>query len=252
MKVYLITSQVEIGYILCEEIRKTGHFCIFYSDLEAFFLGMKNSIEYPDLIVADYLIYNHDSFNLYTALLSDDIYTPVIFYNDPCITRSNRANHWWGHIKECLAFNEETSPSYKLFKKNEKSYKSFFEKLADIVESDDLSQYIPLMQKPKPIPEEFKKSLRERLKEFSYDSMIESFRKRVKLPQNLYNTLRIFIENKGNPISISKLSEIYSRRFTKISVDSTRVNISRLKNYIEKDPNCILTLVKKKNGYELK
>lgn len=251
MRVYIFTKQLEIGYILAEEFHKLGHFTLVFSDTESMFLAMKNTLEQPDLIAADYTIFNHENFNFNETLETENILTPVIYYNEPCITRGNRRLTWMGNIKEKMTVAYKDSRKYEFYSNNLSEYQKLFEVLQQLVESDELSQYIPLMQKPKPLPEDLKKSFLERLKENSFDSLIFTFKKRNKLPQNLYNLLLLFNEHKDEFISAEDLSLIYSDRYKSITATSMKVLISKLKHYIQDDAECIFYIAKNKKGYKL-
>lgn len=251
MRVYIFTRQMEIGYILAEELHKLGHFSLVFSDTESMFLAMKNTIEQPHLIAADYTLFNHENFNFGKTLEKENFLTPVIYYNEPCPTRGSRCLSWLGTIKEKMTICQQDSKKLDFYEKNLEEYKKLFEAIVQLVESDELSQYIPLMQKPKVLPEDFKKSFLQRLKEDSFDSLLFTFRKRTNLPHNLFNLLLILNENRNNNLSALELSEIYSERHSHISETSIKVLISKLKHYIEEDPECIFYIVRNKYGYKL-
>jgi len=251
MKVYIFTKQMEIGYILAEEIHKLGHYTQVFSDTESLFLNMKNNLQQPDLIAADYTIFNHDNFNFKKTLEEENFLTHVIYYNEPCITRGNRRLSWMGSVNEKLAISSKDSKNYNFYIDNLEEYRRLFEVLQQLVESEELSQYIPLMQKPKPLPESIKKSFFERLKENSFDSLLFSFKKRNHLPANLYNLLLILNENRETSVSALELSRLYSNRHAQISETSIKVLISKLRHYISEDAECIFYIAKNKKGYKL-
>lgn len=251
MRVYIFTKQMEIGYILAEEIHALGHFALVFADTESMFLAIKNSLDQPDLIAADYTIFNHENFNFSETLARENIFTPIIYYNEPCLTRGNRRLSWMGSIKEKMVVSAKDPVRYEFYVKNMESYRRLFEVIQQLVESEELSQYIPLMQKPKPLPDNFKKSLLAKLREDSLDSLIFTFKKRNKLPRNLFNLLQILNENRNYSISAEDLSDIYSDKFSPITVKSIKVLISQLKHYIEEDAECVFYIAKNKNGYKL-
>ena len=94
MKLFIYSPQREIGQIISDHLSAQGNHCFAFETLEDLYSLITSMTKYPDLLILDYLSFNHDIFNIYTYLKSLDANLPVIFYNDPCLTRSTRAAHW--------------------------------------------------------------------------------------------------------------------------------------------------------------
>lgn len=251
MKIYIDSTQIEIAEILSDELKKMKHDVINLTNTNSLFSTIQNSKTHPDLLVLDYLLFNHDIFNLASALEKVKCYSPFLFYNDPCITRGSRSSHWAGLIQEKINISEERTPLKEIFNKNKENYLMIFSNLEKLVESKELSPYIELMQKPKPFPNEVKKSLFERLKEHDDYKLVNNFKTRTNLSENLFNLLLILQEARENPLTAEELSQIYSEKHNIISENSIKVLISNLRKKIHSDIKCNFSIQKNKKGYFL-
>lgn len=251
MKIYIDSTQIEIAEILSDELKKMKHDVLNLTNTNSLFSTIQNSKPHPDLLVLDYLIFNHDIFNFASALESIKCYSPFIFYNEPCITRNSRSSHWAGLIQEKINITEEKTPLAELFNKNKEKYLKIFLHIEKLVESKELSPYIKLMQKPKPFPNEIKKSLFERLKEHDDYKLVYDFKTRTKLAENLFNLLLILQESRATPLNADELAQIYSEKHNFISDNSIKVLISNLRKEIRSDTKCKFFIQKTKKGYIL-
>ncbi len=243
MKVIIYSPVKEISHIISKQLTCQGHKCVIFEYLEDLSSLIRNLKKGPDLIILDYLSFNHDLFNIYTYLNKLNKQIPVIFFNDPCLTRSTRAAHW-------KAILEMTQTKY--LTQGLCNYSEIFTTLEKLVESEALVPYIPLLQPPKLFPKNF---LNENnlLKLINNDNLdyITSFKLRNNLPNNLFYLLNIFEENKDHPMELSKIIDCYKKDGKKISERSLRVHISNLKSIIRKDEKHEFIIDQDKGTYRL-
>ena len=241
MKIFIYSPQREISQIISDHLSgKTNH-CIVFEKLDDLSSLIRSMAEGPDLLILDYLSYNHELFNIYAYLKKIQKQFPVIFYNDPCITRSSRIAHW----KSML---EITQNSYE--NKDFSYLDEVFTKLEELILSKELSPYISLLQPPAKVPDSMIKDkyTLQYLKDNS-DDCITSFRERNKLPNNLFYLLSLFQKNKDYPIKLQRIIELYEEYEKKISEKSLKVLISRLKSLIRADKECGFLINQEKETY---
>ncbi len=241
MKIFIYSRQREISQIIADNLAgKTNH-CIVFEKLDDLSSLIRSMPKGPDMLILDYCTYNHELFNVYAYLKKIQKQFPVVFYNDPCITRSTRAAHW----KTIL---ELTQNSYE--HKDFSIYDDIFEKLEELINSKELSPYISLLQPPAPVPQSMIKDkyTLQYLKDNS-DDCITSFRERNKLPNNLFYLLNLLQKNKAMPLKIADIIELYEKDEKKISEKSLKVLISRLRNMIRHDKECDFLIYHEKQYY---
>ena len=239
MKIFIYSPQREISYIIADHLSSKSETCIVFEKLEDLSSTIRNMKKGPDLLVMDYLSYNHDLFNVYSYLKAINKQIAVIFYNDPCLTRSTRVLHW----KSLL---EMTQP---LYQKNDFTvFDDIFEKLQELVESKEFSQYISLLQPPKKVPDSLIKDkyTLQYIKD-NCDDCITSFKTRNHLPNNLFYLLSLLQKNKTVPVKLNQLIDLYKDDGKEITPRSLKVYISQLKNIIRKDKECCF-LINQDNG----
>lgn len=241
MKIFIYSPQREISQIIADNLSgKTNH-CIVFEKLDDLSSLIRSMAKGPDLLILDYLTYNHELFNIYAYLKKIQKQFPVIFYNDPCITRSTRAAHW-------KSMQEITQNSYE--NKDFSYLDATFEKLEELVNSKELAPYISLLQPPASVPASMIKDkyTLQYLKDNS-DDCINSFRERNKLPNNLYYLLNLLQKNKDMPLKVSDIIELYEKDEKKISAKSLKVLLSRLRNMIRQDKKSEFLIYHEKEYY---
>ena len=230
MKIFIYSPQREISYIIADTLSSNGNHCIAFENADDLSSLLHNMIKGPDLLILDYLSFNHDLFDVNKYFKYQNKKIPVIFFNDPCLTRSTRALHW-------KSFLELLYPDFK--PTEVQHYYELFIELEEIVESTELSPYIALMQQHKDVPEEMIKDkyTLQYIKDCSNDCII-SFKERNKLPNNLFYLLSLLQKNKATSLGINQIIDLYNTDGKTISTKSVRVLISRLKKLIREDKKC--------------
>ena len=65
MKVVIYSPVPEISQIIAKHLIYAGHKCVIFENLEDLSSLIRNLKKGPDLIILDYLSFNHDLFNVY-------------------------------------------------------------------------------------------------------------------------------------------------------------------------------------------
>lgn len=241
MKIFIYSLKREISQIICDHLTDKGNLCysfITQSDLTS---AIRNQKTLPDLLILDYLLFNHDIFNIYTYLEDTEIKFPTIFYNDPCLIRSSRSAHW-------LAMTELTQLKFE--EQDFSHYKPVFDDLEELIESDELRPYIPLLQPAQELPLSLVKDdftlryLRE-----NKDDCIYDFQKRTNIPNNLFYLLQLFQKNKEVELSFADIIKLYAKDGKSISQESLKVHLSKLRKYIKNDEHCTFLIVHDNERY---
>ena len=250
MKIYLFSYNKSLIKLISDKLEECGHSCVQYSDIDLYLSAVIKPGEYPELLVMDYTSWNHEIFPFLSYLREFKLFRPFVFFNDPCPVLGNRVNLRVFLLKyylECFPLERRKKEPLEL----EKYYRPVFKQIADIVESKTLRPYIPLMQKPLPLPDSLPiKNSFEHLNrlELQKESIYE-FKKRVKLPNSLFFLLQMFTKYIDIVVTKKHIMEYYKDNSKQISEDSIKVKISNLRKYFSKDKDCKYNLFPKDGGY---
>lgn len=245
MTVYLFSKSYEIGQIINEHLISNNYLSFLFPKTDDITKAIKNLKRPPDLLVLDYTIFNHDFFNIYSYLNEIKVQLPVIFFNDPCITASTRTKHW---LYQLVILTYKTNG--KQFTDEEiKEYECLFSKIEEIITLEELTPYVELMQKAKPIPESLK---RQPIKEYltiKTSNQILEFKKRAKLPESLFFLLKILEQNMDIPLTTDDILDFYKEEGKQMTENSLKVLISRLRKEIYNDRKCKFIISSNKGAY---
>ena len=227
MRLFIYSTQPEINSILHDHFSSKGFLCITFSGLEEFFTSLEHPTVPPELMILDYVIYNHDIFNIYTYLESKKLNYPCIFYNDPCLTRTSRKSHWKAQINLIQNKNNQIDIS---------KLEPVFDDLQSLIENKQIAPSIKLMQKTTPLPKEFvnPKLTLEYIKEMEEDG-VETFRKRNNLQNSLYYLLKLLQKHQNLQLTVSDIKKLYEKDMKEISESSLYVMLSKLRGIVRKD-----------------
>jgi len=223
------------------EDKLTEHFCHVFTDLDKLYSAYKNLHNPPDLFVIDYTLYNHEIFNL-TDYMNDVHYRiPSIFYNDPCLIAGNRPDHWQHLIRITYGYKDTQNPE---------EYYEVFKQIASVVEDPDIAQYVPLMQKPKLLPENFyvTKMFKDTAIKEARHRLLD-FKIKTKMPDNLFFIMELLFINEDKAISLEEIQKEYSKEIRNITIESLSVQISKLKKILKDNPQANYAIIKQKKGY---
>ena len=144
MKVFIYSPQGELSQIISDHLSDKGHLCFPFGSMSDLSLSLRSLNKMPDILIMDYMSFNHDIFNIYKYFEETNIKVPVIFYNDPCLLRSTRASHWKAQL-------EITQQKY--ITKDFSPFEPLFKDLEELIESKEFKPYISLLQPAKKLPE---------------------------------------------------------------------------------------------------
>ena len=178
----------------------------------------------PDLLILDYLTFNHDIFNVYDYMDNLNIKVPLIFYNDPCLLRSTRALHW----KTQLELTQARYP-----KRDFSTYEPLLNELEALIEAKEFKPYISLLQAPQKVPASL---IREKYT--------------LQYPGNLFFLLSVLQEYKNLELSYNDIAEIYEKKGKHITKESLKVLMSKLKKIIHQDKECNFLIYHDKDRYQ--
>lgn len=250
MVVYLYSFQKDVIKIIADELESLGHTCVTFTDQSALFCAFSNREKAPDLLAADYTVWNHDLFPFMEYLEEQNFFQPFIYYNEPCLIVPKRSLHWEQILKLLITrFPMENS---KVEQKFIHSYRPLFEQIEAIVESKALSKYIPLMKAPDPIPDHIplKNSYNYMNQNIIIRESIYDFQERVNLPKNLFFLLNMFTSNLNEILTPTQIINYYKDHSKKMTLESLKVLISNLRKYIKNDRFCRYVLLSKGPNYQ--
>ena len=241
MKIFIYSPQMEISQIISDHLQEKENLCFVFENFSEVTCEVMNQKKPPDLLILDYLSFNHDLFNIYEFFSKKNLFLPVIFYNDPCLTRSTRTAHWLAQIDALLC---------KSITKDFSKYEPLFLYLEELIESDEFRPYISLLQPAKDLPPDLIKDkyTLQYLKENS-DDCIFSFKERTNIPQNIFYLLKLMQKNKDMQLSIKDIQDLYKDNGKEITETSIKVLLSKLRKYIRDDHECNFLIYHEKDRY---
>ena len=241
MVIYFITFQPEMCHIIADHLK--DHSCWVFDGFNNAIAVMQNLINLPDLLVLDYTLHNHEIFDINEFMDLVKRRIPKLYYNDPCIVAGTRAEHWHLLIKYSFGYKNNIDPE---------TYHDVFERIERVIEDPDISQYIPLMQKPRPLPKDFyvTKMYKEASMKEAYNRLI-NFKIKAKVPENLFFLMELLYRSQETPLSLEELQKQYEEDSKSIKISSLKCQISKLRRYIEDNPDFKYAIVKRKQGYLL-
>lgn len=241
MKVFIYSVHRDIGQIIQDHLSDKGHLCFTFIKKDDFIQTLKDFKRKPDLLILDYMLFNHDCYNIFSDFGHQGFLIPIVFYNDPCLTHPSRKTHWHALISHLQPY---------LLDYKAEAYESILCELEELIESQTLKPYISLLQPPKQLPRQFIKDpcTLQYLQENDCDCICK-FKKRVNLPNNLYYLLSILQSHQDEPLTLSQIIEIYKADNKSISIDSLRVHLSNLKKTMRNDKDCNFIICRNENRY---
>lgn len=226
MTIIFVSPDPEITMILAHNFPQ--HICFTLSNVNTLTESLDNLSTMPDLLVMDYLTFNHDIYNVYKEMGRHGVYIPLIFYNDPTLTLPTRFLHW----KNILEYEKPPTSEFKITEE----YEEILLKIQELVESDELSPYIPLMQKPKPFPKDIfeKNSIKKMIKRTTEEKL--NFLEKH-LSGNQFFLFNIIFNSKNDYSSLYEILCEYKNKSKVMTEKSLEVVISRLKTKLKQLEN---------------
>jgi len=248
MIIYLCSTQPEINIILSRELEKAGHMCYTFNTKKMFAYAMTTAKVYPDLLVLDFLLINHEILDIYKMINDQKVYLPLIFYNDPCLTNPSRTEHWINENYILLNEKNKNEDTY-----DENRYREVYKLIENTITADSIKPYIALMQDPKPFPDELKiDKIFDNISNVKISSTeLNNLIADIQLPKNLIKLLQILYDNPHIYLSREDLLNQYSRKTLKVSQSTLNVLISNLRKYLAKTEKYKFKILVEEAGYKL-
>lgn len=229
MKVYIFSTQREIGQLITDQLSLKDHLCYPFHTFELLKdFVTKNTLK-PDLLILDYLSFNHDIFNIYRYFDRYKHHVPVVFYNDPCLLRPSRCEHWLLLIQRLQNF---------YLKFDLEKYRPILQDLEDLVESPSVKPYIYLFAKPKPLPPMLIKDPYTLEFVNTHNDSLSYFQKEIHLRPSLFYLLSLLYKHQTSEISQEEILELYQEDGKQMTIQSLKVLISQLRQIIRKNHQC--------------
>lgn len=242
MKIFIFSLQREITQIISDHLTDKGHLCFPFLMQEDISVTLQNQKKLPDLLILDYMTFNHEIFNIFTYLKTLNLKVPVVFYNDPCLIRSTRSAHW-------MAIMESMQPIIN--EKDLSIYTDVLKDLEDLIESEELKPYITLLQPPKQIPLSMvKESYTLHYLKENRNDCIYQFLERSKIPKNIFYLLDLMQKNKDSELTLKDIASLYALDGKTITEESLKVLMSRLRKYIREDKECDFLIYHDENRFK--
>lgn len=223
MTIYFYTKQRVVCRKIAYILEENNNVCCIYTKENEFYTAVMNMKKYPDLLLLDYLVFNHDTFNIYRFMNDIDCKIPLLFYNDPQPSPETRVQHW----------NMMLNLYYSNAGIDTKSYCPTLQILSDAVGSKELHPYISLIQPAQPFPE-----TADAEKQFSAEKQTVCD-ERILLIKNtlscsLYAVFKILYANREKSVSIEELQLLLRQENVEIKINTIYSEISRLKNFLKR------------------
>ena len=237
--------------IVCRKIadilEKQEHICSIYTVLSQFYGAVSNMSKKPDLLVLDYTAFNHDVFNVYRFMQERKCQIPLIFYNDPIPSPSERVFHWLTALK--VNYTEQAS-----FDPCE--YKQVLQTISNAVDSDFLHPYISLLQLPLPFPDSGDRLelLEKKIRPNGPERDLLKIRKQLSLSDSLFEILKMFYEHRGITVTMEFIEDYFNRKDLEHCRSTLYSYISRLRTLITSycgSEELNLSIIKVRGGYQL-
>ncbi len=87
MRVYIFSlpQNLETARKIQDFLNLKGYSAKLFDSDSQFFISIYNKEKIPDFIIYDYLLFNHNAFNVYTFMKNEKCLVPLVFFNDPAI-----------------------------------------------------------------------------------------------------------------------------------------------------------------------
>ncbi len=234
MTIIFASTQPELCYYIIKQLKEFS--CLFISDTKMLFPTIENQKESSDLLVLDYLLFNHDIFNIHNYIKDElHVFLPIIFYNDPCMLLDDKKENWKSMLNILYSYQEDYNYS---------KYEAFLSKLATVLDSKEIAPYIEL--KPKRIDTQNFNPLN-----FLTKDKLISVKKEYKIPSNLFFLLTILFDNRNYTLTLNDIKKIYEDYDKQISIESLKVLLSNLKKYLAMDEKNRFSIIKHEKGFQL-
>jgi len=240
MTIYFYTRQKNVCRKLAYILEEDENVCCIYTKESEFYTAVANMKKYPELLLLDYLVYNHDAFNIYRFMSDIGCKIPLLFYNDPYPQPEALVQHW---IMMLNLYYSDTGIDTE-------QYSQTLQHLSDAVNSKELRQHISLMQAPEPCPD----SETGCINSSSADPQTQKEKDitiRGHIPNSLYSIFRILYAHRERAVSITDIQFLLHEKNIEVTANTIYSNISRLRTFLRTSGNSGIDICRTRTGYSL-
>lgn len=236
MIIFFFIPETYIAQIISCACEKMGNTCIIFSDLTKFRHAVKSQV--PDLIVCEYTVFNHITFNVYTYMKKRNLNCPLIFYNDPFPEKSKRATYWENTMKTVHGdfFHAE-------------KYRTLLSLIEAAVESEKLMPFIPLLQRPQKTPK--KKQSKISFNILPKSSSLEFFKLHLQLSGNMLQIFKVLYENRNIHLGTTEIKSKLNKIKHPIETQTIYTLIMKLRKKINEQNTINADIIHTPIGYRL-
>lgn len=238
MTIFICIPQHYIAEAVASLCIRNEHSCAIFQTATDIHEAIKGMTKKPDLIILDYLLFDHNLFNAYDYMKSKKYFIPIIFYNDPFPDMGERAVFW-----ECTL--------QLIYGKNfhAELYSAIFQKIETLVESDNLRHYIPLLQPPQNTPDIKGTDDESATKTSALE--ISALQAKLSLNGTFFMLLSILYENKDSTISAHEISEKLTKKGCPVKKRTVYSLVMRLREKLNAQKDIDANIITVSGGYKL-
>ncbi|HAH63641.1 MAG TPA: hypothetical protein DCL73_16270 [Treponema sp.] len=240
MTIYFYTRQRKVCRRIAYILEENNNVCCIYTEENEFYTAVMNMKKYPDLLLLDYLVYNHDAFNVYRFMNDIDCKIPLLFYNDPLPVPEARVRHW--NMMLNLYYSDADIDTAR--------YTPTLQLLSDAVGSKELCPYISLLQPPLPYQE-----CADAGNQLSRSGQVSQGERillmKNNLPCSLYAVFRILYTHREKSVSITELQFLLHQKNIEVKINTIYSEISRLRTFLSTSADTGMDICRTSRGYRL-
>lgn len=241
MVIFFLFRHKKACKLISEQLEKEGNCCFLFSDIGQFYSAVSNMKKYPDLLILEYQIINHDMFNIYRYLVQIDIPVPLIFYNDPYPAPQDRVKFW--KMIFAAYYPAMTAAEIEL-------YTPILTLISKVIDSPEIHPYVPLQQGQEIITGEAVKNT-ETNSEFIKKSEADDFVHRTHLSGRMFQLFTFLYENRKEPQSVLTLEKQLEKDGKNVPEGNIYTIISRLRQIMLHEKEFRLDIIRTHCGYML-
>ena len=235
MTFYFYTKHRKASKKITKALEDNGHTCNTYINSDEFYKSILKIKTCPDLLLIDYLTYDHSIFNIYRYMHDIGCSIPLLFYNSPFPKDADsRLKHWimalnlyYGHIGSLDI--DSLFPPLKT--------------IAETVETHGTKPHISLDRISR--TSGFSKDEKDRTQ---HEALLAVYKKQ--LSASIFSVFEILFTNEGRAVSIPELQQLLRKRGVCAKEGTIYSAISRLRTYLDEKTSEI-HILKAKEGYKI-
>lgn len=226
MRVYIFSLPENLAFAkkIKLKLELKGYKTKLFDSDSFFFCSILEKTELPDFIIYDYFLYNHHIFNIYNFLKNENLYIPVIFFNEQT-SYSESTDFFW----KTLLKNIYSNKNFKLEKFNE-----IITLVSKIIDKENEKNFEQFEQREK---------------------LSQNETANVKVQNNLKGSPLILFnalyKNLGKNVEISELQKAISKKNEPCKENTIYCLISKLRKSMKNINAFDFEIIKNQTGYKM-